>query len=111
MPWVPLDLPGWRVYIVRCSDGTLYTGCTSDLERRLHEHNHSKSGAKYTMSRRPVELVAAIGVLDRSTAQRIERMVKSTPRDQKLAKLLLSASLDVVDNHDMIKAGNGARAR
>ena len=43
-------------YIVRCADGTLYTGWTNDLEKRLHAHN-SGVGAKYTRSRRPVELV------------------------------------------------------
>ena len=46
-----------HTYILRCSDDTLYVGSTTDLERRLHEHNHAKSGAHYTKIRRPVELV------------------------------------------------------
>ena len=45
------------VYMVRCADGTLYTGYTTDVTRRIKEHNHSKKGAKYTRSRRPVHLV------------------------------------------------------
>ena len=45
------------VYILECADGTLYTGITTDLERRLDEHNNSSKGAKYTRARRPVVLV------------------------------------------------------
>lgn len=44
-------------YILECADGTLYTGSTNDLKRRVHEHNHAKSGAHYTKIRRPVRLV------------------------------------------------------
>ena len=44
------------VYIVECSDGTYYTGYTKNVERRIKEHNYSKKGAKYTRSRRPVQL-------------------------------------------------------
>jgi len=45
-----------HTYILRCADDTLYVGCTNDLEKRLHEHNHAKNGAKYTRGRRPVVL-------------------------------------------------------
>ena len=51
------DPRNWSVYIVRCADDSLYTGITIDLERRLHEHNNAKNGAKYTRPRRPVTLV------------------------------------------------------
>jgi putative endonuclease len=44
------------VYILKCADGTLYTGSTTDLEKRLYEHNHTTAGAKYTRARRPVSL-------------------------------------------------------
>lgn len=47
----------FHAYILRCNDGTLYVGSTSDLERRLHQHNNSKAGAHYTKIRRPVALV------------------------------------------------------
>ena len=47
----------WYVYVVRCRDDSLYTGITTELERRIEEHNHSPKGARYTRARRPVELV------------------------------------------------------
>ena len=47
----------WYLYILECSDGTLYTGISKDPERRLNEHNNSKKGAKYTAARRPVKLI------------------------------------------------------
>ncbi len=55
------------VYLLRCADGTLYTGCTNDLDRRLAAHNAGK-GAKYTRSRRPVVLVYREQAADRSAA-------------------------------------------
>lgn len=54
MPKEPLP---WFVYLLRCSDQTLYTGITTNLEQRFQEHNHSAKGAKYTRGRRPVRLV------------------------------------------------------
>lgn len=55
----PQDVPTniWFVYIVECSDNSYYTGVTTDVKRRLHEHNHTTKGAKYTRCRRPVTLV------------------------------------------------------
>ena len=47
----------WWVYLVSCSDGSLYTGITTNVERRISEHNTSKKGAKYTRNKRPVRLV------------------------------------------------------
>ena len=72
------------VYIVRCADGTLYTGCTNDLSRRLAAHNAGK-GAKYTRSRRPVELVYREKVPDKSAALRREAAIKGLSRGEKLA--------------------------
>ena len=46
----------WFVYILECADGSLYTGITTDLERRVSEHNEGKLGARYTRARRPVKL-------------------------------------------------------
>lgn len=71
------------VYLLRCSDGTLYTGCTNDLDRRLAAHNAGK-GAKYTRSRRPVVLVYWEQAADRSSALRRERAIKRLTRRQKL---------------------------
>lgn len=72
------------VYILRCADGTLYTGYTDDPERRARVHNAGK-GAKYTRSRLPVELVYREALGDKSAALRREREIKGLTRAQKLA--------------------------
>jgi predicted GIY-YIG superfamily endonuclease len=66
---------GWYVYIVRCSDGSLYTGITRDVESRVSLHNAGR-GAKYTRARRPVELVYRETVGDRGAAVRRECAIK-----------------------------------
>lgn len=75
---------GWTVYILRCGDGTLYTGCTNDLPRRLEAHRKGR-GAKYTRSRPPVELVYREEVPDKSAALRREIAIKRLDRREKLA--------------------------
>lgn len=77
----------WWVYILRCADDSLYTGICTDTERRLHEHNHSAKGARYTRARRPVELVYQEPHTSRSTASRREAEIKKMRRLQKI-KLL-----------------------
>ena len=72
------------VYMVRCADGTLYTGWTTDLTRRLTAHN-AGAGAKYTRSRRPVALVYSEECASREEALRREAAVKRLTRAQKLA--------------------------
>ncbi len=72
------------VYILRCADGTLYTGWTTDLNRRLAAHN-AGSGAKYTRSRRPVALLYSEECASRGAALRRESAVKRLTRAQKLA--------------------------
>jgi putative endonuclease len=76
----------WWVYMVRCNDGTLYTGCTTDPARRLRQHNgKSKGGAKYTMTRRPVEPAGLERVTGlRSEALKRENALKRLTRMQKL---------------------------
>tara|TARA_R110001583_G_scaffold124636_4_gene276077 strand:- start:5235 stop:5513 length:279 start_codon:yes stop_codon:yes gene_type:complete len=74
----------WFMYIAKCSDKTLYTGITTDIERRIHEHNTTGKGAKYTRSRRPVELVYLIGFKDRSAATKAEAKFKKLSRKEKL---------------------------
>lgn len=75
---------GWTVYILRCGDGTLYTGCTNDLPRRLEAHRSGR-GAKYTRSRPPVELVYREAAADKSAALRREIAIKRLDRRGKLA--------------------------
>ena len=71
------------VYILKCADGTLYTGWTTDLERRLRAHN-SGQGARYTRGRRPVRLAYREEQSDRSAAQRREAAIRRLSRAGKL---------------------------
>jgi putative endonuclease len=74
----------WWTYIVQCNDGSLYTGITTNLERRVDEHNSSNKGAKYTKTRRPVKLVYAETHPDRSTSSKRESVIKKLNRIDKL---------------------------
>lgn len=74
----------WFVYIVECADGTLYTGITTDLQRRLLEHNYGSRSAKYTRSRRPVRMLWNIEVENRSEASKKEARIKKMTRAKKL---------------------------
>lgn len=79
-----MDEKTYIVYILQTADGTLYTGMTNDLPRRLAAHNAGR-GAKYTRSRRPVSLVYQEPVLSRGEALRREAAVKRLTRAQKLS--------------------------
>lgn len=72
------------VYLLRCRDGSLYTGWTIDLQRRLSRHGAGVA-SRYTASRLPVELVLAIAMPDRTAARREEARIKRLPRTAKLA--------------------------
>lgn len=86
---MPGALTGWHVYIVRCADGTLYTGVAVDVVRRVAEHNGvraaRKAGARYTRSRRPVKLVHQEAAANRSAACKREYRIKQLSRAEKLA--------------------------
>jgi len=75
----------WYVYIAECSDKSLYTGITTDIDRRISEHNNSNKGAKYTRSRRPIRLVYLESYKDRSIASRREYSIKKLKRVEKLS--------------------------
>ena len=74
----------YYLYILKCADKTLYTGITTDLERRVSEHNENKLGAKYTASRRPVKLVYSKRFKNRASASKEEAWIKNLTRKQKL---------------------------
>jgi putative endonuclease len=74
------------VYVLRCRDGSLYTGWTNNLERRVSLHEDGKA-SRYTASRLPVELAAAWPMPDRGTAMREEARIKRLSRSHKLALL------------------------
>jgi putative endonuclease len=81
----------YHVYILECADGTLYTGITTDLERRIEEHNGSEKGAKYTRSRRPVKLVFEESFKNRSDASKREYHIKK--KMNRVQKLQLIQSM------------------
>ena len=80
----PAGVPEAWVYLLRCCDGSLYTGWSSDIERRLESHRAGRA-SRYTASRLPVELVLALPMRDRSAARREEARIKSLDRAGKLA--------------------------
>lgn len=81
----------WYVYFLRCNDNSLYAGITTDLTRRLHQHNHSKLGAKYTRAKRPVTLAYAETALNKSDASKREYQLRKLAKEKK--EQLVSAYL------------------
>lgn len=73
----------WYVYILECKDRSLYTGITTDVERRVREHNEGKLGARYTRARRPVRLSYFEELENRSSASKREWEIKKLSRKQK----------------------------
>jgi putative endonuclease len=84
-------------YILKCADGTFYTGWTTDPDRRLLQHNQGR-GSRYTRVRRPVLLVYVERQPDRSSAQKRERRLKTWPRIRKM-KLIDAYTSDLRQNH------------
>ncbi len=76
-------MPVWSIYLLRCGDGSFYTGIATDVSRRIGEHEQGKRGAKYLRGRGPFELVYQRSVGDRSVALRIEYRLKQLPRIEK----------------------------
>lgn len=76
--------PSWIVYILRCADNTLYTGITTDVDKRIDQHNGvEKNGAKYTRNRQPVRLVYQEPSISRSDASKREYSIKCLTKSQK----------------------------
>ena len=73
----------WFVYILRCADDTFYTGITTDVTRRVNEHNQGKKSANYTRQRRPVELIYSEPAQNRSKASMREYAIKQLNREDK----------------------------
>lgn len=74
----------WYVYILRCHDGTFYTGITTDITRRVHEHNNLQRGAKYSRVRRPVTLHYVESTDTRNKALKREHAIKKLSHVQKM---------------------------
>ncbi|HAM88887.1 TPA: endonuclease [Candidatus Falkowbacteria bacterium] len=79
----------WHVYILCCADKTLYTGITTDLERRVQEHNGGRKGARYTRVRQPSRLVYHRAFSSRATAAREEYRIKTLAKPEKLVLIAL----------------------
>lgn len=76
-------MPEYSVYILRCADGSLYTGIATDVERRLAEHESTSRGAKYLRGRGPFKLVLQQPVGDRSAASKVEIQLKALMKSEK----------------------------
>jgi putative endonuclease len=87
-------MPGWHLYMIRCGDGSLYTGIATDVKRRFAAHA-SGTGARYLRGRGPLEVVLSLPVGGRSEALRLEQRVKRLPKRQK--ELLVDARLTLDD--------------
>ena len=81
----------WSVYIVECSDGTLYTGYTNNVFRRVNKHN-TTGGAKYTRGRQPVKLIHYETYPTKSDALKREAAIKALSRDEKIKYILSNVS-------------------
>jgi len=84
----------WYVYVLRCVDGSLYTGIATSLEKRIAEHNSGTTGAKYTRARRPVILAYSETCDSRSAAARREACIKSMTKSQKEALVSSTSRLN-----------------
>jgi putative endonuclease len=84
----------YYVYILKCVDGSLYTGVTNDVEKRMQVHRSGK-GSKYVRSRMPFQLIHQEVHTDKSSALKREILIKSWPRARKIAELSLSQLIDL----------------
>ena len=74
----------YKVYMVECSDKSIYTGITTDIQRRLHEHQNTKKGSKYVRRRLPIRLLWSSHPMVQSDALKMECLIKSWNREKKL---------------------------
>jgi len=95
----------FSLYIVRCADGTLYTGIATDVGKRLAEHEASPRGAKYLRGRGPLQIVFSEVVGDRASASQLEYRVKRLSRTQKLALIEGRSALSELASVQVLEAG------
>ena len=100
-------MPDYRLYILRCADGTLYTGITVDVPRRLREHEGGNRGARYLRGRSPFELAFDASAGDRSRASRLEFRVKRLPKRDKERLIAGSLSLEALLEEDQVPVSSG----
>ena len=95
----------FSLYIVRCADGTLYTGIATDVGKRLAEHEASPRGAKYLRGKGPLQIVFSEVVGDRASASQLEYRVKRLSRTQKLALIEGRSALSELASVQVLEAG------
>jgi putative endonuclease len=95
-----MDEKKWVVYLVRCSENSLYCGVSNDLKNRLIDHNSGK-GARYTRSRRPVELVCISPEMTKSEALKVEYRIKQLPAGKKIAALTEKENKMTISKRDL----------
>lgn len=83
----------WAVYILQCADDSLYTGITTDLARRMDEHETGVKGARYTNGRGPFQLMYKTNCKNRAEASKLEISIKSLSRTKKLALISQAAKI------------------
>ena len=102
--------PDWHLYMLRCGDGSVYTGITTDVERRVGEHRTGKRGARYLRARGPIELLYSTEIGDRSAASVAEYAVKSLDKSQKEALAAGRLSLhEVLDRRRALQRDRAER--
>jgi putative endonuclease len=95
-----MKIKNWIVYLVRCSDESLYCGITNDLKNRLKDHNSGK-GAKYTRSRIPVKRVAVSPEMAKNDALKLEYRIKRLPTDKKINALIRKENTTTISKRDL----------
>jgi putative endonuclease len=90
-------VPDWYLYMVRCADGSVYTGVSTDVERRLKEHQRGgRRAARYLKTRRPVDLIFSAMIGDKGAALRAEHAIKQLEKRQKEALAVGAVALQVI---------------
>ena len=95
----------FSLYIVRCADGSLYTGIATDVEKRIAEHRAGLRGAKYLRGKGPLEIVFAEPAGDRAAASRLEYRVKRMTREQKLELIAGERALEELLGDQVVGGG------
>lgn len=101
-----MSSPEFSLYILRCADGTLYTGIATDVRRRVEEHRAGNRGAKFLRGKEPLDIVFAEKVGDRALASRLEYRVKRLSRQQKLDLIAGRRPLAALASDQVLEEGS-----
>lgn len=96
-------LSNWSIYLLECCDESIYCGITTDVSRRVKEHNESDKAAKYTKSRRPVILLISFEVPTKNLALKLEYKIKQLSRKEKLELIKNNSLFDIMKEEQITK--------